>query len=227
MQTQLPLALGIQKAASLDNFCWQGNQVLFDNLTAIINGHARQMHLVGDRFSGKTHLLQAICREFSDTRNVYYGSIKQLITLSPAILESFEHYDVIAIDDIDLLQPSTQWQQAIFHLFNQTYLKPNKVWISASSSSDNQNITGLNDLNSRLKLGLSLSINMELSPPETLQAIDWHIDFRQLALNKTQKKLLQELLPRKANIIAYIFENIEQQSLDINQQQIESLIQRL
>ena len=122
---------------------------------------------------GKTHLLQAICRELLrrySTMRILYLSCETFVNHFISAVESgkfdafrykYRHADVLVIDDIHFLANKERTQEEFFHTFNTLY-QANKQ-IVLSSDSGPREIPSLEErLVSRFKWGLVAKID----PPE-------------------------------------------------------------
>lgn len=147
---QLDLDLSIKLDASLSDFVGGGWESIIEAVRQLHFGLFYQLYIYGGIGTGKTHLLSAICESFRDMgRTAIYLSLRDLISLDPSILLSVENMEVVAIDDIDILQSHKDWQEALFHLINRSY-EQNRILIFSSHVAVNQLGFSLRDLLSRL-----------------------------------------------------------------------------
>lgn len=120
-EAQLSLNLEIKHDASLSDFAGPGWVPIMDAIRQMHVGLMRQMYLFGSPATGKSHLLSAICESFIEMdRSAICLSLNELVYTDVSVLSSLENFDVIAIDDLEVLQISTQWQEALFHLINRS-----------------------------------------------------------------------------------------------------------
>ncbi len=147
---QLDLDLNIKHDASLSDFSSPSWVSIIDVVRQLHAGLLQQLYLYGEQDVGKTHLLLAICESFRDIdKSVMYLSLRELVGFDPSILSSLERVEVIALDDIDVIQGNRQWQEALFHLINLSR-EFNNVLIFASRLPVSQLDFELRDLLSRL-----------------------------------------------------------------------------
>ena len=119
--TQLSLNLEIKHDASLSDFAGPGWMAIIDAVRQMHVGLMRQLYLFGSPATGKSHLLSAICESFIEMdRSAICLSLNELVYTDVNVLSSLETFDVIAIDNLEVLQLSTQWQEALFHLINRS-----------------------------------------------------------------------------------------------------------
>jgi DnaA family protein len=84
--------------------------------------------------------------------------IKDYKLFSPDIINSFSEYDLICIDDIDIIFGIEEWEHSFFILVNKVLESSKKIIYTSSSSLLSRNID-LKDLHSRLSWGLVFKIN--------------------------------------------------------------------
>ncbi len=120
-QAQLSLNLDIKHDASLSDFSGPGWMSIIDAVRQLHVGLIGQLYLFGSPATGKSHLLSAICESFIDmNKSAICLSLNELVHTDVNVLSSLENFDVIAIDDLDVLERSSQWQEALFHLINRS-----------------------------------------------------------------------------------------------------------
>jgi len=173
MFTQLTLDIALKDSFTFDNFIAAENQLLIDLLKSE-NNSEKQVYIWGTHNTGKTHLLQALCQFHSTAHSINnfklsYLPLKQLINFSPEIFQGQETMDICCIDDVQLLQNKTDWQEALFDLINRARECETCLIISASQPPAEINIA-LKDLVSRLQWGPVFKLN-ELSDSEKCQAL--------------------------------------------------------
>ncbi len=94
---------------------------IIDAVRQLHVGLIGQLYLFGSPATGKSHLLSAICESFIDMdKSAICLSLNELIHTDVNVLSSLENFDVIAIDDLEVLEQSRQWQEALFHLINRS-----------------------------------------------------------------------------------------------------------
>ena len=152
VDAQLPLPLSLSPALSWAHFYAGPNaecvQALHDALPA---QQARQFYLWGGAQVGKTHMLQALCREAIDGgRAAFYLSLGQAEQWQPQMLHNLSQYQVICLDDVSAIYGKPDWEEALFHLYNQV-IEADALWV-ASADAPPQHCQ-LPDLKSRLLAG--------------------------------------------------------------------------
>ena len=148
MNTQLPLGITWRDQATFDNFYTGDNAQLIDSLSATSE---TLIYLWGEQGCGKSHLLQAVCQQASQSTPVYLP-MQELLGLQPAVLVGMEAMDPICIDDVQLIAGNKDWEEALFHLFNRVRDSGKRMIFSASAPPSQVGIQ-LPDLVTRLGWG--------------------------------------------------------------------------
>jgi DnaA family protein len=160
MSQQLPLALGMQQAPSLDDFVVGRNQAVIDALGRALDGRGESMlYLFGPVGCGRTHLLLGQCAA-AERRGLRcaYLPLGERVGLSPAMLEDLEALDLVAIDDVQQIAADIPWEQGLFALFNRCRDLGTQMLFSADRGPATLPLQ-LADLRSRLAWGLTLSVH--------------------------------------------------------------------
>jgi DnaA family protein len=118
VQLLLPLRLAPHSRFSL--FEKGANALALDHVRASAAGQRPGLvWLWGGRGVGKSHLLQAACREADAAgRRAMYLPLGQHSPLQPAVLAGLEGLDLVALDDAAAVRGETRWERALFELVN-------------------------------------------------------------------------------------------------------------
>lgn len=117
MTAQLPLALRLREGFDLDSYA--GPPGLAEALKALVAGEWGQVYLHGASGTGRTHLLTAAVRlaeGLGQSACLLPG--EEMAHLTPDVLEAFEQFDLVAVDNVDALAGLPDWEEALFHLYN-------------------------------------------------------------------------------------------------------------
>ncbi len=120
MGEQLPLRLQLKASARFANFVAGPNLELIDQLRQAARGQGETFFFCwGCAGSGRTHLLQACCHQAASAgRSAAYVSLREAGGLATALLEGWEQFDLVCIDDVDAIAGDSDWEEALFHLYN-------------------------------------------------------------------------------------------------------------
>jgi len=189
---QLALMVQLPDDETFDSFKGDVNQGVVSQLKSFIEQkqqNAHSFYLFGLASTGKSHLLHA-----SSSYAAHLGkssvclSCAELIQLPVAVLEGLEQIDFICLDDIHLIANNTQWQQAIFDLYNRVLEQNNYLLISGDESAQQLGIS-LPDLVSRLSWGLTEQVK-PMDDEEKVQALQYRATQRGLFLSDDVVKFL-------------------------------------
>jgi len=115
MSIQLPLDITLRDEATLDRFVVGQNTELFNLINKLLEGQDQTILITGASDSGKTHLLQAICRHSDDA---IYLPLAMIEGLSPDIFEGLSQRPLVCLDDIQAIAGNAEMELALFTLIN-------------------------------------------------------------------------------------------------------------
>jgi DnaA-homolog protein len=148
---QLPLSVQLPDAASFDNYYAGPNAVAVAALRAMSDGEGSSILLHGPRGCGKTHLLQATSREaLARFQRAAYLPLGSFATEQPTVLQGFESFDLVCLDDVDSALQDRAWAQAVLRLFDAVRAQGGRCLLSAALPPDRLAIAKLADLRTRL-----------------------------------------------------------------------------
>jgi DnaA family protein len=144
---QLTLDLSLNDEAKFENFFDAGSN---REVIKELKGAALQIFLWGSLGTGRTHLLQSVCHEaLIKNESSIYIPLLNANKFSPEILQGLEVVETICVDDVQVVQKKTGWEEALFQLYNKVKDNGSRLIISANQSPQNLEL-GLADLQSRL-----------------------------------------------------------------------------
>ena len=146
--SQLALPLQLADHAVFASFLATGNETLVDSLQAMADGRSTSGgYCWGTAATGKTHLLQAVCERAGDES--VYVPMAMLAASSPEMLQGLANRRLICIDDIDAVAGQSNWELALFNLYNQAVEAGSCLLVSAAAAPRRAGFE-LADLQSRL-----------------------------------------------------------------------------
>lgn len=152
---QIPLNLQLRAEATFDNFVSKGNETLIHTLC---ESNEQYIYLWGEESCGKTHLLQALCHQaYQQGQTAAYIPLQDEDIAEADILTGLENLDLICIDDLQVIAGQSDWELALFNLFNRVRERGKRLVISARFAA-NKTGTELADLVSRLNWGVVFQI---------------------------------------------------------------------
>ncbi|MEX2515541.1 MAG: DnaA regulatory inactivator Hda [Gammaproteobacteria bacterium] len=156
---QLPLDLSAPDRVDLDLYVPGPNAEAWQQLQQWLAGEPVDcLYLWGATGVGKSHLLQATCHELArqELRTAYLP-LTELAAHGPQILEGLAEFELVALDDVHTIAGQPEWEQALFHFYNQARDQACNLLLSASASPAGLGLA-LADLTSRLGWGLVLRL---------------------------------------------------------------------
>lgn len=213
MSRQLPLGLQLQASARFSNFLAGPNEELLGQLMQTASGTGEPFFLLwGAAGSGKSHLLQAGCHLAADQgRTAAYVSLKDNADLSPELLEGWESYQLVCVDDIHLIAGNQRWEEALFNLYNRIREQRGSLIVSSISMPAGHAFR-LPDLVSRLGWGLVYQLN-PLNDEQRLAALQQRARQRGCEMPVETGRYLLRRLPRDMPALFALLDKLDQASL--------------
>lgn len=206
---QLPLALTLADYASFTTFVGGSNAAALEHVRNLAHGRADSVWLWGPDGSGKTHLLQAACREATaDGRRAMYVSLP---ADSPEILSDLEQVDVLAIDDVHAVAGDLAWERALFVILN-AFLSRSGALLLAAAAPAVQCGFRLADLASRGAGAVTYRL-AQLDDAERAMALRLHAAARGLALDAATADFLLTRVARDMTALTSWLARLDRASL--------------
>lgn len=178
----------------------------------LIDSSIHSTYLFGLNGVGKSHLLHACCA-FAQSVNLSSVclSFAEKAQLSPEMLQGLETIDVICLDDIQCINQDTQWQQAVFDLYNRVIEQDKRIIISGDQGVKELGLT-LPDLASRLSWGHVLQIK-PLNDDEKLEALQCRAQQRGLYVSDEVGRFLLARINRDMNSLLTALDILDKASI--------------
>ncbi len=204
---QLIFPFQINQKASFDSFfCSPDNQNLMTRLADIaISQDANELIIHGEKGSGKSFLMQAICNELSSSEKRFaFIPMKKALNMGVEIFQNLGSLDTVCIDDLQLILANQEWETALFNLINECQQSKCSLILSLGGTQPVEESIVLPDLLSRIK-------RMEFLPLHAVQdeLFNQAIVFvaQQLEI-KIDNAELEFLLNHQTRIFSLLVENI-------------------
>jgi DnaA family protein len=208
---QLPLGVRWPNQSTFANFLAGPNRQVVLEMRAL-EERARVLWIWGPAASGKTHLLQAVCNDTGAAgRRAGYFPLDPRAGLSPAAIAGCEQLDIVCLDDIDHAAGSSEWESALFSLYNALLEQQRSLVIAASVPPSNLRWR-LADLGSRMNAALVLSLR-PLQEREQLAALALHASARGLELPEETANYLMTRFPRDLRTLCGLLDTLDTASL--------------
>jgi DnaA family protein len=205
--TQLIFPFQINQKASFESFfCIPDNLHLITRLSEIVSSDsAHELFIHGEKGSGKSFLMQAICNELSTSgKQLAFIPMSKAINMGVEIFQNLATLDAVCIDDLQIILANHEWEMALFNLINECQQSECSLMLSFGGTELIEENIQLPDLLSRIK-------RMEFT---TLHAVrdeffNQAINFvtQQLDINIDQPEL-EFLLKHQTRKFSLLVENI-------------------
>lgn len=208
MREQLLLFRPRSDASFANFFVSESNAPLVHALHQWLGHGSGAFYLYGTASSGRSHLLQAVCRE----TDALYLPLKELRDENPAdVLDALESARYVCFDDIHAVIDDAHWCEQLFHLFNRCALNGTKWLISADRASA-QLPCVLPDLQSRLRASGDFRLQ-RLSDEECAQALRVRANERGIDLSDDVVAYILSRQARSFSALLALLDQLDKQSL--------------
>jgi len=207
---QLPLALTVADHARFDTFVGAANEAAMEHTRAVAAGRADSLWLWGAPGSGKTHLLQAACRDAAaaERRAMY---VPLAAGLEPEMLAGLDAVDLLALDDVDSVAGAGDWERALFVLLNGVAERRGGLLLAASAAPAAAGFR-LPDLASRAAGAITYRLKA-LDDEERLLALRGHAAARGLEIERAAAEYLLARVDRDMTGLGVWLERLDRASL--------------
>lgn len=206
---QLPLDFSIQDEFTFQSFVAAGEaRELVHVLRSMAEVEERFYFIWGEKNTGKTHLLQAVCH---DNDSSVYVPLKRFRNESPELLSGMEDLAVVCLDDLDAVAGLPDWEEKIFSLFNMILERKNKLVLAAGTSPRGLGV-GLPDLASRLNLTVVYRLQ-ELDDAGKAEALKRRALGRGIALREETLSYILQRSARGMESLFAVLDRLDEHSL--------------
>lgn len=210
---QLSLRVTLRDEALFDNYHGTHNQAAVARLRQwLAQPGPGVLALCGAEGAGKSHLLNAACLNAeADGQTALCLGLDEAVHLPPQALEGMEQFDWLCLDDLQALPSTTDWEEALFHLFNRVQDAGHRL-LMASTATPSSRDWVLPDLASRLR---AVPVIQLLSPSDVdrmaiLQARAYH---RGLVLSDDVAGFILRRAPRDTESLLSLLARLDEASL--------------
>jgi len=204
---QLPLAIRTSDLSDLTDFYIGDNEELLQYLHNFDDMAEQLTYIWGYSGVGVSFLLQAVANRYKAP----YISLKQIPDISPELLNGLSDFPLVCIDDLDSVAGRGNWQDALFHLFNESRSKGNKLIFGNHDSPASADMS-LEDLKSRLFWGQCFQV-MALSDEQKQLALIERAGSKGLMLEASTAQFLLSHYSRDMQAQFQLLEKLDHASL--------------
>lgn len=211
---QLPLPIQHTDDETLDNFYPKNNLLLLNSLHKNMTKLEQPFfYLWGEKSSGKTHLLKALCHHFFQLqRSAIYIPLAKSQYFSPEALENLEYQSLVCLDDIQCVIQNKEWELAIFSLFNRIKANEQTLLVISANQSPSSLKVDLPDLASRLRWGEIYQLQ-GLNEPQKILVLQHYAQQRGIELGTETVHFLLNRLERDMKSLLTALDKLDQASL--------------
>ncbi len=211
--TQILLAFNKYEHVDFDLYQPGENQQVLQHLQNVISGEDhKNVYLWGQAGTGKSHLLQALCTEAARAElKIAYVPLLDADTLSPQMLLGLEQLALVCLDDIDHIAGNSEWEQAVFHLYNRLRDAQTPLLITARHSPRGSPIQ-LPDLLSRLAWDHVFHLQ-SLDERSSLLALQKRAQSRGFELSDEVARYLLKRVARDMHNLFQVLDKLDRASL--------------
>ena len=214
--SQLTLEVQLPDDETFASYQGQINQPVVSLLSKFLAVNGAQsingFYLFGVSGLGKSHLLHAACHYYhTQLLSSLCLSFSELQHLSVDVLDGLEHVDLICLDDIELVNQSQIWQQAIFDLYNRVLENNKKIIITGNHTVKALGLT-LADLESRLAWGYVEQVKV-LSDQEKILALQYRSQQRGLFIGDDVIRYFTSRISRNMNDLLSALDQLDKASI--------------
>jgi len=214
---QLSLGVSLNDDATFENFyapdSTANTHIVAALRAQIANGNESFIYVWGAPGCGLTHLLQAACHQAQTLgKSFQYFPLRDLVGYAPhELFAGLETLDFVCLDGLDLVIGRSEWELALFNLFN-VLRDLGKLLLVAAVHSPRELAVQLPDLASRLQWGATFHLHT-LDDTEKQQALQFRARARGLELNDEVATYILQRLPRDMNELFLQLNRLDHASL--------------
>jgi DnaA-homolog protein len=209
---QLPLGVRIPDRAVFATFLAARNSQAVQQLTRLARGHAAgTAWLCGPHGSGKTHLLQAVCVQASETMRAGYFPLRELGSLGAGVLDGLPQLDCLCLDDLDAVTGNADWERMLFGILREIEERGGRL-IAAAQTPPALISWSLADLGSRMSASAVFQLRA-LDESEQQEALKLRAHIRGFELPDETARWLQRRFPRDMRTLYDLLDTLDEAAL--------------
>jgi len=205
---QLPLRIGLRDGATLANFLAGPNAAA---VAALESADEPFLYLWGGAGTGKSHLLQALCHQFSAAGGAPVYLPLSDGALAPELCEGLEAMPLVCLDDVQAVAGNPEWETALFHFYNRIREAGGRL-VVAGTAPPGQLGVSLPDLRSRLGWGPVFHLQ-PLSDDEKIEALSLRARARGIELSADVARYLMRRYRRDTHGLFELLDQLDRASL--------------
>jgi DnaA family protein len=209
---QLPLGVRIRDRAVFGTYLPARNAQAVDHLALVAGAHRFETTWIcGPHGTGKTHLLQAVCVQASETVQAAYYPMRELASLGVGVLEELPQLACLCIDDVDAITGKREWERALFVVLRDMQERGARLVMSAEVPPALIHWS-LPDLGSRCAASAVFQLRA-LDEDEQREALKLRARVRGFELPDDTARWLQRRFPRDMHTLYELLDALDEASL--------------
>jgi DnaA family protein len=223
---QLPLPVELRAETDFEEYFPGPNAEAVSAVAGwAMGGDDRFLYLFGPSGTGKTHLLQAACRDAIERQASAVYLPLACDFLSPFALDDLERSDLVALDGLQAIAGDEDWERALFSLFNRLREAGRRLIVSADTPPGELPLR-LSDLRSRLAWGPSYRLRA-LEETDCEDLLRQSAKRRGLRLGEDAVTYIMRRCPREPRHLLEVLAKLDQESLKRKRRPTLSLVREL
>ncbi len=212
---QLPLGVRIPDRAIFATFLPARNVQAAEHLMRLARGEAAgTAWLCGSSGVGKTHLLQAVCVQASETSDAVragYFPLAELGSLGAGVLEGLPQLDCLCLDDVDQVIGRPEWEHTLFGVLHEIEERGARL-VAAAATPPALLHWALPDLGSRFAASTVFQLRT-LDEAEQQEALKLRARTRGFELPDETARWLQRRFPRDMRTLYELLDTLDEAAL--------------
>lgn len=206
---QLQLQIEPQLDARISDFSGPSWAGVVDVIRQLHSGLIDRLYVYGEAGTGKSHLLSAVCDLYLETsRKAIQVSLLELLGAPLEALSALEHYDLVALDDVEAISGVIGWQKAIFYLINSQYEFRGQLLFSSRDAPVSLKLQ-LPDLQSRLTQAVSVRLPNGSLHADRVALVDSVLSRRGVVLDPQIVDYLLNHGPYQTSLLLQMLDRLE------------------
>ena len=212
--TQLALPLRLEEHAAFDSLVDGHNGAAFAHVRTLARAPAGGdlLWLWGARGCGKSHVLQAACREADRAgKRAMYLPFGDSPDVGPELLAGLDALDFLALDGLEDVAGRPEWEAGLFRVLN-AFQSRERCLLMAAAGAPAAVGFALPDLASRAAGALVYRVH-PLGEHDQLRALSLHARRRGIELDEAAGRFLQSRVPRDMHALCAWLRRLDTESL--------------
>lgn len=210
---QLPLNLSLRDSSSFANFVSGGNAEAVAQVRAMAEGLSRErsLFLWGEAGTGKSHLLQAACRDAQARGSpCAYVALAMLDDAALALLDD-RHEGLVCLDAIECIAGRVEWERSVFAVYERVRAQGGMLLVAARANPAGLGLV-MPDLVTRFGAGPVYQVR-PLSDEDRVEALCLRAHNRGLEMGREVGRYVLSRYPRDLDALFALLERLDRASL--------------